>query len=53
MGASVLNPVRAKPNALFNRFRAPLQGMPFMPALRAYSGLRPREAISQLSLIHI
>jgi len=47
MGASVLNPVRAKPNALINRFRAPLQGMPFMPALRAYSGLRPREAISQ------
>ena len=50
MGASVLNPVRAKPYALFNRFRAPLQGMPFMPALRAYSGLRPREAISQTAL---
>jgi L-ornithine Nalpha-acyltransferase len=46
----VLNPVRAKPIGLMDRFRAPLQGMPFMPALRAYSGLRPRAAISQTPL---
>ena len=46
-GAVVLNPVVAKPVGLMDRFRGPLQGMPFMPALRAYSGLRPREAISQ------
>ena len=43
----MLNPVVAKPVGLMDRFRGPLQGMPFMPALRAYSGLRPREAISQ------
>jgi L-ornithine Nalpha-acyltransferase len=47
MGAVVLNPVRAKPIGLMDRFRGPLQGMPFMPALRAYSGVRPREAISR------
>jgi putative hemolysin len=47
MGAGVLNPVRPKPIGLMDRFRAPLQGMPFIPALRAYSGVRPREAISQ------
>ena len=46
-GAVVLNPVVAKPVGLMDRFRAPLQGMPFIPALRAYSGVRPREAISQ------
>ena len=46
----MLNPVRAKPIGLMDRFRAPLQGMPFMPALRAYSGLRPRAAISQTPL---
>ena len=49
-GANVLNPVRAKPNGLMDRFRGPLQGMPFMPVLRAYGGLRPREAISQTEL---
>ena len=48
MGANVLNPVRAKPNGFMDRFRGP--GMPFIPALRAYSGLRPREAISQTAL---
>jgi len=48
MGANVLNPVRAKPNGFMDRFRGP--GMPFMPALRAYGGLRPREAISQTAL---
>jgi putative hemolysin len=44
-GRFVLNPVQAKPIGLMDRFRA--QGMSFVPALRAYSGLRPREAISQ------
>jgi len=40
----------AKPNGLMDRFRGPLPEMPFMPALRAYSGLRPREAISQTAV---
>lgn len=47
----MLNPVRAKSTGLMDRFRGPLQGMPLIPALRAYSGLRPREAISQTAHI--
>ena len=43
-------PGRAKADGLMDRFRGPLPAMQFMPALRAYSGLRPREAISQNTL---
>jgi putative hemolysin len=38
--------VRANPNGLMDRIRGPFQRMRFIPALRAYGGLRAREAIS-------